>query len=294
MRDDGMVRYDMLQRFIEDEMLRKISVILGCDNDMVYVKYRASDNNNSADASAFHRDIFPQNVYHHKIPPCLTCLTYLDTTDMELIPGSHSKTKVGVLDSVGMYKNRVRVTLQPGDVLVFYSTLLHRGIFTGASPHRRLIQVFDVFPGGEAAFSKWNDKMVHVKGNEKYSDAMIGMSKYPLTSHLINWSGYFNAAMGYGECAPKGVGYLSSEGLRQRILVQEGIWQEGNKYILKREDILTAPDSFYKVFRYTCYNRQFMVHAILLILISWLTWYLVSRHVSGLVKSSKKKSRTKQ
>lgn len=78
------VNYDMMTKFIDDNMLQFINGKLNWN--CKYMKFRVSDNNNSADASVFHGDIIIQT---NDTKPIFTCLTYLDETIMEVIPGSH-------------------------------------------------------------------------------------------------------------------------------------------------------------------------------------------------------------
>src|SRR5438094_668015 len=80
------IDYVNMSKYIRDEMLNKVDKLLGWKSD--YIKFRVSDNNNSSDASTFHRDTIPQK---NIIRPCFTCLAYLNPTIMEVIPKSHKQ-----------------------------------------------------------------------------------------------------------------------------------------------------------------------------------------------------------
>ena len=69
---------------------------------------------------------------------------------MEVIESSHKLRNLGIIESTKLLRNNTKqVKLKSGDVMVFYATLLHRGIFTNTnSPNRRLVQVFNCFEKG--------------------------------------------------------------------------------------------------------------------------------------------------
>lgn len=272
---DKEVNYVLLKQFIQSKMLDTVNKQLGWDAR--YTKFRVSDNNNSADASAFHRDIFSQD-YADPVVPSFTCLKYLDTTVMELIPGTHKLPAMSYIDALRKFGERVRMTINPGDILIFYSTLLHRGIFTEGLKHRRLIQVFEVFPT-QHELDLYSNSIIHVEGREKYSNSMIWASKQPVLSDIINWLGYLNAATGYGvmygDCLVPNSKYLSSEGLRGRLHVVNGTWQPINKYIM---NIATRdlPKDCYDNFQFICYGRQYITYIIIaLILVAVIIYLLV-------------------
>ncbi len=233
-----------------------------------FTKFRVSDNNNSADAGTFHRDVVcPFDDVQF---PGVTVLTYLDATTMELIPGSHKAPRNSLRD----FTKRECICIMPGDVLIFYSTLLHRGIFTEELPHRRLIQVFDVFTTAEE-LSTWNAVTVHVPGDERASDTVILLSRFRLPAAILNVFGFLNAVGGYGDAAqfleekyPWAVAF-SSEGLRDRISIQPGTWQPINKYavVTKTRDIHPAD---YAQWKWILYYKQFALYLTMLFLILFL------------------------
>lgn len=282
--DGDSADYVAMTAFIENTMLAKIGGELGWRPD--YVKYRVSDGNNSVDASSFHRDIIAETGV--KIP-AYTCLTYMDHTTMELIPGSHRRLALSAPSLLPAYLSGTRVELHPGDVLVFDATLLHRGVFdehflstlfSSSRPHRRLIQVFEVFPTPEDK-ERYAGQVVHVPGSlTKGHSALKNFSRVPGFSHLINLVGFTNAAGGYGtvseDCRGAGVAYFSSEGGSGRTMLADvgsgGDWQAGswkdrsgrewrklNQYMVKEPTRVLEDQSCLAEHRWVAYNRQFAI-----------------------------------
>lgn len=265
--DDDLVHYTYMQSFINN-MLQKTNRMLGPDWNMQYIKYRVSDNNNS-DAGGFHRDV--QGGLLNM--PVFTCLTYLDKSRMELIPGSHRIVLQNVTKAVHLYRERVRITINPGDVMLFHSSLVHRGIFTDRLPHRRLVQVFDVFKN-EHDLELYANKFVHVLGKENMSDSFDVLNRTPVSIYFINIGSYLNAITGYGNCQrtidkmnlPRNITHFSSEGFRERIHVEPGTWQPINKYIIniRTQDL---DKHYYDLFKWELYNRQYTLYAVIVLVI---------------------------
>lgn len=290
------VDYANMHEFIIGTMFKHVEHLLGLTEPMSYVKYRVSDNNNSADAAAFHRDLMFQGNTPHIFPPCFTCLTYFDTTTMELIPGSHVKN-YALVDTPFVYAKRVRLEIHPGDILLFFSTLLHRGIFTEGIKHRRLIQVFEVFTS-RAIKDTFTPLVVHVPGNETYSDWMVTASKGngPIIS-MINMYGFLNAATGYGwkhrlleKCGLQGTHlFFSSEGLRGRLTVTPGTWQPINKYVLNNDiEVYDISNSCYGKYKYYAFNRQFYYYSMLIIVATLTAVVILYNVVSRIIYVSYK------
>jgi len=139
------VDYPKMKDFIDTKFLPAVCRKLGFMKDPRYVKFRFSDNNNSTDAAVVHRDCY--NFTKEKTVEMYTVLCYFDDSEMELHEYSHGIYNPGLVEC---YKTRKRIKMSKGDVLVFYSTLMHRGVKFGKTKHRRLLQVFDVFPTAEA------------------------------------------------------------------------------------------------------------------------------------------------
>lgn len=292
------VEYGCMQRFVEAAMLAAANDAMNSGPlphrwkwDARYVKYRVSDNNNSSDASTFHRDVICLEGWQ----PVFTCLSYLDFTVMELIPGSHRQLRASVAEAAAMYPDFRLVAVEPGDVLLFSSTLLHRGIFTDAVEHRRLVQIFDVYPNREV-YKKVAPRTLHVPGDETYSDAMIAASKNKVLVSALNLFGYLNAATGYGQlrddggfitsCMPPGKSIVSIEGLQGRLdEVVPGAWQPINKYVhALRSTQDSLDDACTRDFKFRFYNRQFIAYVLfgiaVLVGIVWLMFVVRSHYFS--------------
>jgi hypothetical protein len=260
------VDYMKMEGFIRDQMLDTVKQVLELRSTPDYIKYRVSDNNNSADAAGFHRDI----IYKRSgliVPPCYTCLTYFDDTTMELIPGSHKKN-YSLLEIPSLYARRKRITVRRGDLLIFHSTLLHRGIFTDNVPHRRVVQIFEVFLN-TSALQTFAPYIVHAQGDERFSSWMIHANKTPsIMTSLINTFGFINAATGYGvpfRCREYAhpLTYVSSEGLRGRIRPEVGAWQPINKYVINpKVHEATLPLSCSYNYRWSTFYRQYVIYAL--------------------------------
>ena len=287
---DNKVNYYEMKDFIENTMLSNVKEIMKFES-MIYIKYRVSDNNNSADASAFHRDIICQSLNNGNIP-IFTCLTYLDNTTMELIPGSHKNLFMNLNDSLTSFGKKKKIYIERGDVLLFYSNLLHRGIFTENLAHRRLIQVFEIFPSSQL-YNNYKNKILHIKGDEKYSDFAIKLSRNTITSSVLNVYGYLNSSMGYGimpESKKMDIIYLSSEGLRGRLIPVKNSWQDINKYIIN-SDVNDMPKELERKMRYICYNRQYIIYMIILLMLLCLIIIFIILTYKKIYKPIKNKKR---
>ncbi len=251
-------------------MMKEVNRVTGWDS--VYTKYRISNNNNSTDASTFHRDIITNTNKSDLLPTVFTCLTYFDKTTMELIPGSHKQLKMTHSDSFKMYAEKVKLTLNPGDVLVFYSTLLHRGIFTENLPNRRLIQVFEVFPSIEE-FETYSDKIHHILGDDSYNEQMISFARNKILNSIMNYYGYLNASTGYGIVEDE-YDYLSSESRRGRLEIEEGTFQDSNKYIVRKPNRVINLDQHRHIV-YNMFYKKIIIYIIITLMILFSISYFI-------------------
>jgi hypothetical protein len=259
--DKDKVNYDKMSYFVQN-MIDIVNSRLNVN--MKYIKYRVSDNNNSVDAGAMHRDIQCQDPNISKTIKCFTCLTYLDPTTMEILPGSHNMLSMSFIQAYKLFNKIQRIKMNRGDVMLFYSTILHRGIFTEKLKHRRLVQVFDVY--SDINIFK---NFYHLKGSEKFANSMISLFKNRKTSAVLNLYGYFNAACGYGylKIPNFNISYLSSEGLCHRLEVESNTMQPINKYIIMNKNIDTLPDKYNSDVKYTLYTRQYILYSLLILIV---------------------------
>jgi hypothetical protein len=270
------VNYSVIDKYIKENMLAIINNKFGWET--IHNKYRVSNNNNSSDASSFHRDIICQDIYYKnpaewRLNPSMTVLSYLDTTVMEIIPGTHKKPIIPWSEMMYTYNTRRRITINPGDILLFYSTTLHRGIFTENLENRRLIQVFETYKTKEE-YQRYSNDIYHVKSAETYSNMMIWLSKQDISMYLMNIVGYLNAAKGYGHIT-NDMPYLSSEGTRGRLVLdftQE--WQPINKYVF-HEIKSDLPEEYIYKFNWYCYNIFFITCFMIMTIMTIMTIYFI-------------------
>ena len=259
------MNYTGMKSLIDNVIKNKVNRQLNWDAQ--YTKFRVSDNNNSVDASAFHRDVFNQTTVVD-VFPCFTCVMYLDKTTMEIIPGTHLTPFISYLEVVQTYQKVKQIVMNPGDVLVFYSTLIHRGIFTEKLKHRRVIQVFEMFET-PANLNKYSDKIVYKLGDETHSEAVQYISKTWWLIYLWNIGGYLNSASGYGilnKCNNPNMDYLSPEGVADRITVVDNTWQPMNKYYINIPTRILQEECVSE-YNYVCYNRNVYMYIILFLFI---------------------------
>ena len=136
-----IINYTDIKDFIDNTFLLTIQKNLYDISDPRYIKFRFSNNNNSIDASVFHQDDY--NYTDLDVLPLYTGLCYFDNAELELIPGSHIKGELGLID---LYKNRKVLFLEKGDIVVFHSNIYHKGLNFTKGKDRRLLQVFGIFP----------------------------------------------------------------------------------------------------------------------------------------------------
>jgi len=273
------VNYARILPYVQQTLLGTVNRQLGWQ--AVLTKYRVSDNNNSADASAFHRDV----ACHHPdqtLFPLYTCLSYLDATIVELIPGTHLRPVMGWGEAWRTYGQAQRLEVQPGDVLLFHAGLIHRGIFTEGLARRRLIQVFEVYPSQNAA-DTYRPRVLHLynKTNQRAGTGLAWLSRHAWAFGLVNWMGYANAATGYGyvhrplqRAGLTPYEYCSSEGTQARLqrVDPEG-WGAINVYVLHQPVPSSAQDETHLQFwQYHCQTLWFC--GVLLAVIVFCGWVL--------------------
>lgn len=257
------VLYSSMADFIQAKMACKLNEIMGWDSE--YVKFRVSDDNNSSDASTFHRDILCHNPQKETYP-VYTLLLYLDRAVMEIIPTSHKNPVADYKDALKIYRLKEKLILNPGDFLLFHSIILHRGIFTGKALHRRLIQVFEIYPTKDQ-YEVHAPKFLHIPVVESgLSKLMIAVSKIKPLITALNIFGYLNAVTGYGYYSKplekynlSEFKYLSNEGLQERIKVEPNQWQDINKYVLQK-NVNDLSEAYRKGMHFVQYGRQFLLY----------------------------------
>ena len=102
-----------------------------------------------------------------------------DKAIMELIPTSHNHTVINYGDLMKFYNSRIKIILNPGDILLINSAILHRGIYyKKMADNRRLIQLFDcMFLDDYKNLAKYIFHTQHKKDNLVLSAIMQPISK---------------------------------------------------------------------------------------------------------------------
>lgn len=278
--DNKLVNYPMMTDFITNNFMKRVDAQMNWNSK--YTKYRVSNNNNSSDASVFHRDVIRISDQNPEFNELYTCLTYLDDATMQVILDSHKDTQLSITKTIDNFSMRKTIDMKPGDVLIFHSTMLHRGIFDKIkmSENRRLIQVFDVHPYIQNYY-KFSEKILHMPSTGIRSDSS-GLVDYlghtPIISDVISYISYLNASTGYGRGSQlsdilkkhkiEEHVYLSSEGMQKRLIIADlkSGWGNGNLYVLndKTHDITeeAASDVLF-----ACFTKWIMVYSVILFLL---------------------------
>ena len=285
------VQVDMLN-FVKI-MINQIGNKLNTEID--FLKFRVSNNNNSVDAGGFHRDVICLKKWY----PILTCLTYLDDAVMEVIESSHKLRNLGLIDSTKLLRNTKQVKLKSGDVMVFYSTLLHRGVFTNTnSPNRRLVQVFDCFEKGKQHLY---NELTSVLGKERNNELLIRLHKIKFTSQILNMFSFYNFISGTSKKEDKDfankISYsmLSSEGLVKRWKYEpfKGKDQLLNVYIINpdNEDIDNVlPEELVDQWQWLFYKRQIIYYSLFAFLVFIILIIVMYFFVKKIIEILKKKN----
>ena len=153
MNGDGTVDYHAMKRYIDMQMLPAINNAVPVIPSPIYGKFRFSDNNNSTDAALHHGDIY--NYTDQNIIPIYTCLIYFDNAEIEVVPGTHRLSTFKETSTSQKWSQKTKLKFRPGDMLIFHANLHHRGVGYSLSGHRRILQVFNIFP----------DKDIHAAHN---------------------------------------------------------------------------------------------------------------------------------
>ena len=255
-------RLDLVNKVYLQKVSEKLSL------PMESLKYRASNNNNSTDAGMFHRDIhLTQKVSSLEI---YTCLLYLDDSWMEIIPGSHQEPVMTYLQAFRFLSKRQKLNLKPGDILIFHSSLIHRGLFVKKQKQRRLIQQFACLPIEK--IDKVLPCILHapcpIAGRNTNAFWMQKINRSFYLNNFLNYFVYLNIARGYSYHfnlkskidAPDILG-ISPETNQTRIKINPGILQASNKYVInekyKLEDL--KPEMYKTYDFYSHYANHFLL-----------------------------------
>jgi hypothetical protein len=185
------VNYSKLKYFIDNIYFPRVST-----STPYYGKFRYSNNTNGKDAAVLHGDTY--NHTDENTIGIYTCLLYFDEAEMELIPFTHKKDYVNSLSASELFHKRIKIKMDPGDVLIFHSNLHHRGVGyntllgNGIVKSRRLLQIFDVCFTKEEYEKYFTKLKVVMTGNSalvKLQNSISGESSGP--GELLSLMNYF-------------------------------------------------------------------------------------------------------
>lgn len=192
------VNYPYLKNKIENIIYPKLTQYLNWNNPLS-VKWRFSNNNNSTDAGFFHRDIKYYN-FDNKIPNIYTVLTYMDGGTIEIIPGTHKKDKLSVVETFEKWSDSIKIDMKPGELLIIHSNVLHRGVFhTHKQKNRRLLQMFNTYPSVES-YRKYHKNFYNKPFESSRSilhnpSIMVQLQKFEIFNKVMGFFVYFFASI---------------------------------------------------------------------------------------------------
>lgn len=257
--------------------------------DPVVSKFRASAScerklSNATDAAQLHRDLACYRGMTSP-PEIFTLVIYLNDTTMNVVPGSHATLKIPILKALSLRPKEI--TVNAGDAVLFWASLLHAGSFTAdTSVERRVVQCFDIFPNREY-LEKWNPRMLHLwcpdtKENELISQVASTIATAPLLQHIASAKHAVFTAGGYPireRTLPPGVYILSGESYRKRIKTYDD-FQVGNVYSpAPNMKIPDANPELNRLLRSQFYDTQSPV--VVMVVAATLVVLLITRTVSN-------------
>lgn len=203
---DTNVDYSILKKFIDNYFLPKIPF-----SNPVYVKARLSNNNNSIDASVLHSDVY--NFTSEKEIPLYTALCYFDNAQLELIPGSHLKSRESFIQ---LNSKRIILDLEAGDIVLINAAIMHRGINFTKEGDRRVLQVFEIFPTQEIYNENVGKLLTVDTSNSNSKNLLYYIAQIKWLIEIVNFIGF----------------YLSYNNLKYKLFGMDlPPWQKRGRYV---------------------------------------------------------------
>jgi len=225
----------------------------------------------------FHRDIICYDP-EKRTYPIFTFISYLDSTVMEVVPNSHNKHTMNTLQALkARYYECEQVILKPGDLLLFRSTLVHRGVFTQSdSPHRRILQIFDLYPT-EEMYHTYAPRVLQIKNipSPAYSKFMIKLSKVKLGIEVLDLFSSLNAASGYGfnskpmaQTGMEKLGFTYTSATHKALPedAEQNSWQPNNLHVMC-QPVVYAAEEIAKKIHFFQYSQGVLFYVIQLVVI---------------------------
>lgn len=242
------VNYFKIKQFLDIDLLGRVNERLNIN--LICTKYRISNNNNSTDAGNYHRDL--QSYQINEITPVFTCLTYLDIAKMEIIQKSHKNINIPYHKILRFIKkNKLENIIYPGDILIFYATIIHRGIFYNSNnKNRRIIQLFDCID--RKNFRYFQSSILHIPCRPNCSsfiaNTLYYINKKKYATNILNSIFVIPVFNGYGIkyqtlnkiTNNKNIRYISTESNIDRLsnkIINQDKFLELNYYIINESII---------------------------------------------------------
>jgi len=268
--DDKVNLFKLKQEVLEPHILNAVGNEL--DKEILNIKFRISNNNNSTDAGMFHRDI--HNYSNTETTRIFSILSYLDGGYMELVPGSNNFKNMSVPQAISFYKRRKMLYLNPGDVLIFDATIIHRGIFYKKQENRRLIQLFGCVFNED--FDYYMKTIVHVpcrdQCNGTMSENIMKLNKNKILSYFVSPIVYLNTAIGYSKMGQtpfveKKLHYISTETNQARTYNIEDKFVKNNSYVINIEGINDIDKENRIIFMFLSFTLNYIIMFVILVVI---------------------------
>ena len=281
------VNYSEMTDFIQTDIFKIINNKLNDKYD--YMKYRVSNNNNSSDAGSFHKDT-KEGFTCCKLNTIFTCIMYWDKSMFQLIKGSHNILIMTPDELINYYKQKITINVNPGDLIIFHSNLLHRGIFYKKVPNRRILQIFDIVKKKD--YDYYTKNILHIPCKDKcsnlFNNYLQKLNKIKCISELINFLNYINVGRNYGvifnqKYSNKKYIYLSSEANADRLIkIVKNTFQDNNLYIINPNlnNLNDIPKDYINLYRFYNDYANNIILFILIVILLFITYYLTLLNIT--------------
>jgi hypothetical protein len=260
---DNKINYSDLKHFIDNDFLPQIKSAIPEFSDPQYVKFRYSNNNNSIDASVFHQDDY--NYTDLSMIPVYTALCYFDKAELELIPGSHIKNNLSLIE---IYQHKKIIHLEKGDIVVFHSNLYHKGVNFSKGKNRRVLQVFTIYPNKEV-YRELNQqfKVVNTSDNKiTKTNLMYYVSQNETALEILNFFMLIVVYLGiHYKITMKDIppdekdDYIISYEPSGRLYYKNGLVDDININIIVDDSSIEVPYSRYYFFLFLFFILSFLL-----------------------------------
>ena len=207
---------------------------------------------------------------------------------MELLPFSHKNYNMSLAKSMKSFKDTITVKMNPGDILIFYSILIHRGVFTIKSKNRRIIQNFACIP--EDKYDYYNSKTLHIRCEGTCSSTRESISKSVSSNKLINpifnYLLYLNSSMGYSYMwnhfnllGCKKYKYIETEADNPRLIPKNNQFDTINKYIVNQPDLNDECNSIPRALLYRGFFINYLMSLFVIFSLIMVILYYIGKHI---------------